>query len=1637
MLDKPLHRLKSHSVRTRSCWRIASLVVCLFLFPSFASANAPVPGIQGSGEVDPFTGTYQYTVEFAVPPGRAGMQPRIALQYVSGSGGYSWVGHGWSLDLGTIERSGPRGAVASYNDETDEFYLGGQRLVKVAPNEYRTERDQFSRIRVLPDGAFEVTDPRGTVSVFGRSSNGRMLGAGDGVWRWLIEESTDANGNTMHYAYTHDAYGAVYPKQITYTGGNGFKAERSIVFISELVDSRLGRISYRSGRRVEWRRQLMSIETFVSGTTGHRYIFDYRNSHSNTRFLLASVGREDVRGEQSAVGYRFGYVGLANQSRTWREQRSSGWSLPSGVWIADLASKLKTPNWKYSLVGGTVDAWGFRFVEVNGDGYVDIVTNKQVYLNKGTCDQTKPGACGWVPAPKGTWVMPVPITASQKTVGTNGNDRPFSGGFENNASIGTIVVDVNGDRRADIIHANERTQRREVYLNNGLDGWEQVSRCRGLGPCEGPWVFPSWVVQRWFAYRHKSIGFGIQLANLNGDDLIDIMIAHDGDRRTYLGNGSGWTRVDSWQLPDVEPALDFVISGSTATGWTTKVDGPNLFYQGVKLMDVNGDGLDDLLVNSPNYDGEAADGTGGIDPDVPLLSWPKGTYLNNGAGSFVAVSEWESPVILIDYPVPRWGNFNGDELPDMTYWYGYTQEEHNQSHLRYGYANYGSNWVHTEGNQDFFDLPVPTYAAIWGRTDDGGGNGTLISDVNGDGWPDVVHARRDDRWNGPGIWLHTSADQAMDCLSVVVTPYDGITTITYQPSTRFDNPDLPVMRYVASSVTHDPGLGQPIHETHYSYEGGRLARAEGGFSGFAQVVTTDAEGAIATSYHQEPALRGRVMATSYVDVKASKRLSERHSLYGSDEDGQAPYRLPFSGEAMTLWDGDKEGRSTAEVTWFDEFGNAIEKYHLGEIPSLDTFLGIDSSDGLPESGDERTEVATFEPDPDAWILALPVSRSTYAGLGVSPQNRVAGSRYVYDAAGNLLSEDRWLEQVGFFRMVTQSPDDSGNIIVRTDAMDRDTVIRFDEAHGTFPVREEKLLGQVRHWDMDVLTGLVLGETDENGNETTYSYDGFGRLQTRQDPMGTEACPSESVVYRNGGKLVRRQVGGVCTGVWTETLYDGFGRQIQVRGSHPEGRTVVTTEYDARGKVARVSVPFLSDKQDGAFDPGATHWTTNTRDAASRLVQVTHPDGRYRTVSYGIDGSRETTDENNVSKEEPQVRTSFTDAYGNVVKVVEPDGNRSTAMTTYTYDTLDRVESVTDAQGNVISVVWDSLGRRVSMHDPDLGHRTFSYDLAGNLLVKTDSQGGVIRYKYDALDRQVRVDYGDDDTDDYRFDYDGSVANGVGRRTGMTDLTGSSGDSIFAYDSLGRVIREQKTIDGMIFVTQWRYDVAGRLAAIKWPNGEQTVYNYDISGALLSVNACVEDRRYNASGQLVYQEFTNGAIESYLYDEQSGRLQEKTVETDAPDPIYSFALAFDDVGNILTITDHEDSARTQTFTYDSLHRLRTASAENYGLLEYAYDSIGNMTQMEGRTFTYPPSGADSVRPHAVISDGSSEYTYDDNGNMTSGGGRSITYNLDDRPIEVTKDGKTVRYVYDGDGVRVKKTVVGGATTLYIGQFQVVK
>jgi RHS repeat-associated protein len=72
-----------------------------------------------------------------------------------------------------------------------------------------------------------------------------------------------------------------------------------------------------------------------------------------------------------------------------------------------------------------------------------------------------------------------------------------------------------------------------------------------------------------------------------------------------------------------------------------------------------------------------------------------------------------------------------------------------------------------------------------------------------------------------------------------------------------------------------------------------------------------------------------------------------------------------------------------------------------------------------------------------------------------------------------------------------------------------------------------------------------------------------------------------------------------------------------------------------------------------------------------------------------------------------------------------------ATTHYTYNPAGQVDTIKDSAGNTWSYTYNLLGQTTSQTDPNIGKTTFDkYDVAGNLLQTTDPRGQALSYTYD-------------------------------------------------------------------------------------------------------------------------------------------------------------------------------------------------------------------------------------------------------------------------------------------------------------------
>ena len=143
--------------------------------PATQTISTPQGGgaLHGIGETfspDLHTGTGNFTVPIALPPGRNGFQPQLSLVYSTGNGNGPY-GLGWSLTIPGVSRKTSKGIPRYRNDagsrhEGDTFILSGaEDLIPVA------ETAGITRYRPRTEGLFARIEHHATPEpIIGRSA---------------------------------------------------------------------------------------------------------------------------------------------------------------------------------------------------------------------------------------------------------------------------------------------------------------------------------------------------------------------------------------------------------------------------------------------------------------------------------------------------------------------------------------------------------------------------------------------------------------------------------------------------------------------------------------------------------------------------------------------------------------------------------------------------------------------------------------------------------------------------------------------------------------------------------------------------------------------------------------------------------------------------------------------------------------------------------------------------------------------------------------------------------------------------------------------------------------------------------------------------------------------------------------------------------------------------------------------------------------------------------------------------------------------------------------------------------------------------------------------------------------------------
>jgi RHS repeat-associated protein len=567
---------------------------------------------------------------------------------------------------------------------------------------------------------------------------------------------------------------------------------------------------------------------------------------------------------------------------------------------------------------------------------------------------------------------------------------------------------------------------------------------------------------------------------------------------------------------------------------------------------------------------------------------------------------------------------------------------------------------------------------------------------------------------------------------------------------------------------------------------------------------------------------------------------------------------------------------------------------------------------------------------------------------------------------------------------------------------------------------------VYHFDS---TGVLLSETDRNGNALSFAYtssrlttitdtvgrtvtlgyDGSGRLTTLSAPL------SRTVTYTYDGSG-RLSSATDLAGKTTSYGYDASYRLTTITDAN--NHVVVTNEYGADGRVSaqtdavghRSTFAWNATTQTATYtDPAGKAWS----DVYANNVLQSHSDPLGHTTRYGYDANFNRT---SVTDPNGHTTTYTYDANSNLLTRSAPAP--LSYLETWTYSSRNDVATYQDGRGNTATYGYNAAGNLTAMTqpgslvtsygrdpagtgllmsitDPRAKTTTFTYDTQANLASVTTSLGNKTTYTYDAAGRRAssvdprgNVPGGNPATYTTTYGYDAAnrltsvtdplgharttAYDPVGNRTRVTDP--NSHATNWAYDADNRLT---SVTDALNHATSYGYDVVGNLTTRTDPNTHLTTYGYDDARRLTSVTDALNHATsdgYDAAGNQTTRTDANGQLTTYSFDVLNRMTGINYADPATPDVTF----AYDANGNRTTLTD---GAGTETYTYDALNRL-TGDSRGSDSFSYGYDAASNVSSRTYPDGTVVGATYSNDERLATVSVGSAttSYTYDPAGEL---------------------------------------------------------
>jgi RHS repeat-associated protein len=1598
-----------------------------------------------------------------VPPGRAGMQPQLSLEY-SSTGANGLVGVGWGLaGLSRITRckalrvNGNIAPPIQWNGG-DSFCLDGEPLVTNSDHYYYWKfHDDGSRLVRYDAGKgpdsnpldyWEMRTKSGRILKFGATGDSRVtvtrnLPAPGVVMTYALSRVQDFPGNFMAVTYQNAAGGDILPQRIDYTGtASDPSTYRSVSFFYDTSRPDVDQRAF-AGQYFSYAERLVRLEMDPPNSAHvaplRSFSLGYTVSPATGRSLLSTIAECDGPAPSSIPVT--GSTPLCRQeSFTYAQGVPVG---TSGAFEIDDTDTTGAQITDVSPLGAEGVGPNIHMLDVDGDGRDDVL-----YLPTDADEHYSLRlSAGRAFGPAIKTDIPVSIPKPVQSPGA--------------ADSAPIVLDFDGDGHADVLvnQGDAGAPAAHLYLANNAQGAWTLG-----GPeYEGP---------LWSTYDHY------QSADLDGDGRPDLVMFGGGSAYYSLNKNGLFSGLTQPQPITVPTSADYYENFS------------NYF------LDFNGDGVTDIMTRI--WADSACFGTkygdyncfcnkmryGGLDL-YPYLYTSSGPSTSTGIGGLTVCT---GAFDQITHYTPYFGDFNGDGIADVIQTYvpydasGNPQPKHFELALGDGTGDFtpqGAAGDFTlpdsvmafqtmdadlDGKTDFVirgsaATPYTVYSwksKAWQTSTILIGENPLLytasqsvfapGDVNGDGSPDIVaFTATDSLGNGKlAAYERITSGPRPDLLTGTTGDFGPSATVKYAPYLVSTNPpedrsdcQVPLAcvtraGWLVNEVDVDNGIGGTNVQEH-TYASGRADMLGWGFLGFKTHTIKDDTTGTVTTRSFDLSMNTTSLPTPFfpfvgmpVEVDSTVAYMNGTQPVTRTSTSSTTYTVQVSTWGVFMAVPTASSSKTTD-------SNTISPIAMESIQrAFDPYGDVKSeTDIFAADGDQRVTTTSYLDDTTNWIIGRPTYVSVTDTMGGTSATRETA--YTYDANGQLAVriDNPGAANNGSYDPLPAQPDGVQTLYTRTTrdpngmprlveqldnltapTQQRSTVYQYDTMEGMYVVQTTDPAGLVTGSAYEPGLGVLAAQTDAAGVLTTYQYDTFGRIRADHPAAGGD----RSVVYNaattaNSGSVEDHRLGQYDT---TSTL-DSLRRTVGTTTiGRADGNTVYTeTTYDALGRVLVKTRPHFAGATDGQ--------TVTYYDNVGHVTQIVGADGSTQTMTYL--GRQVTT-----TNADGDVTQVVSDSHGRPVTSVQatttgPAGLSGHVTTTsLSYAPFGELAQSTDTLGNAVVMTYDRVGRRLMKQDGDTGVTAYTYDVFGDVV---DELRGATR---------VAILWGGQIT---------WTLSG-GEHTGMT------------YDFDGRMVTKRALDVGQTFT--WDTVYPGKLSSVTLTGGTSIAYTYDGFGNVKTktwngprgaIGYAYTYDQYDRLATTTYPPIPGSAnqpalVLSNLYsgDDVGGQLQKvQDITFKGVPPRAYWTLKSTDASETFPVTDLRNGVETTlgedpnhpgwlqtvtskigTTTVQSLGYVREGAGrvkERDATLMNIDGTLNNITETFGydgleRLMSWTWNGAAGTR--AV------QYVYDDIGNLhqrsvTAGPGTSVTYNYGTNglgPHQVSDDGGVTAFAYDSQG-----------------------